>query len=325
MTGRTLGLTVPIAELLDPELWRQRYAYGLVTGLPGPSTATTQNERLKRTVALAVASQRVSRDAPLPREEATAALNALAGASDDFIRWHLRVALSALELKLSVPMGIQICKADPVDPGLTLGVDYDRKVPRLPYVASEALLWYQLFLPSGVISVERVRGYYFGQLVWEISNDQENLDLIRLTHPRQGVTQILPTHLQSIAVTQDGNYGIWETIFLHTAPVPDFWAIDYTIGPITRDGKPGEIEVAIANWVYAKAGMSILTLGGLAQTKGLTSASVSLDGASKNVSFQSSSLYDAAVKHYAEVCKDLDFEALRTAKRGLRIRGFGSR
>jgi len=296
---QTLGLSVPVTDLLSAQAWRERYAWGIRLGGGGTSTRLAENER-----------ELVRLTKALP---------------DHVIQWQLRAALSQIEMMIGMPLGIEVCKADPVDAGLRQGHDYDRMVPRLPYTHGEMAKWFRIDIPwTSVISVERVRAYYFGTLIWEISSAHGNVNNIRLQWARQGIVHILPVELNTLAVTQDGSYGPWHTLFIHRSPVPDFWAVDFTRGPVSVHGeRPGEIEAAVAHWVYCAAGILLLSQGGLAQSKGLTSSSVSIDGVSRSLGLQASAIYgiNSALEHaYDEALKRVNIKALRRAKRGLRLK-----
>lgn len=320
---RTLGLSVPVSEVLDPAKWKARYAHGIALGAEAQSTLITS-----------LCSVRGLNDADARAAAAAEVTTVVDEISDDVIRWHLRAALSELEIKLGMPMGVVICKADPAphstleSEGLIQGVHYDRKVPRLPYTHGEGRNWYSLPAPSGVISVERVRAFYYGQLIWEFSAARENIDQVRLEHPTQGAIHLLPINFQAMIVLGEGsgNYGVWHTLGLHRSPVPDFWALDYTLGPQDRQtGQPGHIEAVLAHWVYCVAGMTILSMAGLAKSQGLTSTSVSFDGFSKSIGLQASAIYglNSALEHVLEnATKRIDWKQIKRAKKGLRIRPF---
>jgi len=300
---RNLGLSVPVTECLDPKLWRARYANGLALG---QSSHLTVAERVKAA------------------KEGKKVDDLLATIPDDVIRWHLRAALSELEIKLQTPMGIQVIKSVPLDDGLVRGVHYDKLVSRRPYTHGEAYTWFRLELQNSVISIERVRAFYFDTLVWSFEGDQ--LEQIQLEHPKAGVAHIIPRDLQSVIVTSNtmnsGNFGIWETINLHHSPIPDFWAVDYTIGPVTQQGDVGQIEAVLAHWVYCVAGILLLSMGGLAQSRGLTSTSVSMDGVSRSISLQASAIYginSALETAYEKATKRINWKQIRAAKRGMRI------
>lgn len=311
---RTLGLTVPVTDAIDPKLWRELYAFGITLG-PGSRTRTL-SERMSAAKCRVKTKQCGDSDQDTLDDLVTELPDAV-------IRWHLRAALSELELKLGVNMGIQVVRSKPLDEN---SGQADKVIGRLPYTHGEAQAWYRIDLPhNNIISVERVRGFYYSQKVWEISGDHMNEDLIRLEWSRPGTIHILPTNLQSIAVTQGGNYGVWETIHLHRSPIPDFWAIDYTTGPIARTGEVGKIEAALANWVYCAAGIMLMSIGGMGASKGITSTSTGIDGLSRSVSLQASAMYginSALETRMKEANERINWKQLRVAKRGIRVKMF---
>lgn len=289
-----LGRTVNVREVLDPQLWRERYAFGLPVG-------QTLDER-------------------------KTAKGLFAGIPDETIRWHLRAALSEAEMHLGVELGIEVLKARPVDDGLVKGRDYDREVERLPYTKAEEARFFRIDLPHGpVISVERVRAYYWDTLIWEFSTtgSSGSLQNILLEWKKSGTLHIIPANMQAFMVTPNNAWGTWYTINLSTGPIPGVWAVDYTVGPNTKD-RPGEIPVVLAHWCYAVAGILLLSMGGLAQSKGLTSTSLSFDGFSKSVSLQASAIYginSALEEALDKATKRIDWKALRSAYgRGMRVR-----
>jgi len=245
----------------------------------------------------------------------------------------MRAAISELEAKLGVPMGIEVCKARPADDGLIQGVHFDRLVSRLPYNRAATNTWFRIDLPSAsVISVDRIRAYYFDVLVWEFSEANGNMNFVKLEWGEQGTLHIIPTDLLSVVITNnaDGggsNYGVWHTINIHQSPVPDFWAVDFTRGPISKQGgATGEIEAVLAHWCYCVAGITLLSIGGLAQSQGLTSASISMDGVSRSVGLQASAIYglNSALEHVLdEATKRINWKSLRSYKRGLPVMMYG--
>lgn len=298
---RMLGLSVPVTEVLDPKLWRERYAYGVLLGALTREWKTTSRGGDPHRELVKVVDE-------IPTET---------------MRWHLRAAVSELEVKLGVPMGVAVCKAEPVDEGLVLGRDYDRVVTRRPYTWSRAETWSRIDAPSSCLSIERIRAYYYGSKVYEFSEAQGNASAIRLIWPRQGITHLLPASLASIAITADGQAGVFALIAGRQQVVPDFWAIDHTIGPTDRHtGMPGHMEAVLADWVYCAAGIKLLNLASIAVSKGITSTSVSMDGVSRSVALQASAMYgmNSCLEHvYDEAMKRIDWKSLRTYKRGLRV------
>ena len=306
---RVLGLSVPVMEVLDPALWKGRYAHGILLGALRSVRETSgkvgDHEARVRKVIDEIPPQ--------------------------VIRWHLRAALSELEMKLGVPFGVQVCKAEPLDEDARKWRDYDRLVPRLPYTRSQIANWFRIDLPPGLISIERIRAYYFGVRVWELSTAEGNADLIRIQWGKQGIAHILPTNLGALALTPGGNgavgyAGVWQTAYGHASPIPDFWAVDYTTGPIANNGEVGHVEAVLADWCYCVAGIKLLNMAALAISKGLTSSNVSLDGVSRSISLaqvNGSGMYGALEKAYDDCTKRIDWVKLRSHKRGLRVIPFG--
>lgn len=305
ISERFLGLSVPVTEVLDPALWRERYAFGVLLG------------------AIERSWQMVNRGGDVHRE----LVKHVDAVPDTTIRWHLRAAMSELEVKLGVPMGVSICKSTPVDEGLVQGRDYDVEVPRTPYAVGDIEAWWRITVPASCISIERVRAYFFGTKIWEFSAAQGNLEHIQLQWPRQGQAHLLPTNLASIIIMPDGRTGVFHTIYAGRTNVPSFWAVDYTVGPVDRrTGQPGHIEAVLADWIYCAAGIKILNLASIAVSKGVTSTSVAMDGVSRSVSLQASAMYgmNSCLEHvYDEAMKRIDWKALRAYKRGLRVKAYG--
>lgn len=281
---RTLDLSVPIAQAIDPAVWRKYYGFAVSGATTG---ATSGSGLIGKYAALCGVSATEA-------EEAAATINEVL--TDDAIRWHLRAALSELQVKLGVPMGITVIKSPPIDEGLIQGVDYDKVIPRRPYTHGEAEEWYRIDVPGPILSVERVRAFYYGQLIWEFSSDRDNINLIRTEWEVPGSMHILPINFQSVIVTKSalggpGNYGVWHTLGAHRSPVPDFWGIDYTRGPLDRETGTPTLPVVLVDWVMSVAGVKLLSMEGIARSKGLTSTSVSFDGLSRSVGLQASAIY----------------------------------
>lgn len=322
----SLGLTANVSEALDPVLFRSRMGFGLPIGEDPDALPTVSPLIVNACAAAGVDVDTV----------ATALKSTIGSLPNDTIRWHLRAALSELEIKLGIPMGVEIVKGVPVDEGLVLGTDYDRVQSRLPYLASETRNWWRIDLPdASVISIERIRAYWFGQLRWQFVNDgpSDQNSLIVNEWGTNGVAHVLPINLQGIIVTAgDGRsgtgegYGMWETINLYSSSMPDFWSVDYTVGPVSKSGTPMHLEAVLIQWVYAVAGKTLLSLSGLQQSRGLTSASVSMDGVSRSIGLQASAIYglnSALEKVLDDLEKRIDWKALRAYKRGITAFGFG--
>lgn len=322
---RTMGLAVPVTDALDARLWRDRYAYGLILGVGERSSKSAAVDRVLGCQGRAGKSKTAA-----GRAEAAAQSEAAAYAdqlSNSVIRWQLKVALSELEIKLGIPFGVLIRKGTPVDSGLVRGVDYDQEVPRLPMTPQEQLNYFRIDLPPSVISVERVRAYWFDQLVWTITPGESSGPILRFEHPGTSSLHLMPTTGTSIWIgwpTGGPPLGAMSLLSGLGGNVPDVWSVDYTMGPRSKYGQIGEIEAAIAHWVYCKAGKILYSIAGMAASRGITSASLSIDGLSKSVSLANQgAIFKAVEDRLEEAEKSIDWKALRAYKRGLRVRGYG--
>lgn len=323
---RTLGLTVPVTEALDPVLWRERYAHGLFLGSDPAASASSGSGSLADRLCAGQASPKTGAIKAL--QESQAKLNAVVSEiPDHVILWHLRVAMSELEIKLGIPFGIVKVLSLPVDAGLVQGRDYDRAEPRKPFTRSDQQNWYRIDLPPTVISVERVRAYWHDIGVWEISPAQGNTSLFKLEWPRAASAHIMPT-VQANLFIHGAGYGSMHMTNLVASPIPDAWGVDYTIGPVDHYmGEPGKIEAVLAHWVYCAAGILLLAGGGMARTQGLTNASVSIDGLSRSIGLSASGvtgLYGALQDAYTKTMDRIDWKQLKSYKAPLRIRPFGN-
>jgi hypothetical protein len=311
---RDLGLSVPVTVAIDPVVWKTHYVHGIPLGADAASTGLLQT------------------CASIAGEEGAAALaQQIDELSSETVAWHLRCALSELQLKIGRPFGLVVVKSPPVDAGLIQGVHYDKLMPRRPYTHGEGESWYRIDVPGPVLSVQRLRAYYYGQLIWEFSQARGNIDLVRTAWQNMGVNHILPINFQSIIVTQSelggpGNYGVWHTLGAHRSPVPDFWAVDYTTGPFDREtGTPEQIPLVLVNWVMAVAGQALLGIAGMARTGGVTNQSVSFDGLSRSVGLSQSGqagLYGALEANFKAIEQRIDWKQVRAALRGIRVRKF---
>lgn len=312
---RTLGLTCPVAEILDPDLWRRRYAFGLPLQLDGAVLANSGG-------ACADACARVAEAGRDPNLQA-----AVTELDPSVIRYHLRAALSDLELRLGVPLGIVSYRSEPLDERDELGRTFDQLLPRRPYVRDEAADFYRLRLPPGCLSIERIRGVLFGTVVLEVSRAAGNGEILRLEWPKVGEVHMIPVNLQAVLLAQGSGYALsfYELMQRTGGSPPDFWAIDCTCGPTGQyDGTPGQIELVLAHWVGLRAARAILPLLGDATSRGVTSTSTSFDGYSTSVSLASGQggLYSATLAAFKALEEEIDWKRLRTYKRGLRVIGF---
>ncbi|MFA5801215.1 MAG: hypothetical protein WC911_01930 [Thermoleophilia bacterium] len=297
---RTLGLTCPIPEAIDAQLWLDRFAWPLLESV-GASRSKSVFENTD----------------PVVRAKLL-----------DAVRWQLRAVLSEAEIKLGVPMGIRVVKSDPVDSGLRQGIDYDERIGRTPFYPEQCRdEYYPLELPSGTISIERVRLYYLRNLVYEFSPAMGNEDAIRLANMRTGAANLIPQGAPYL-LTSTAWLPMMLPSFSLGRTTPDAWAIDYTLGPVTVTGEIGRIELVVVNWCYAAAAKMIFAQAGLARSQGLTNASLSFDGFSKSIGLSSGAntgLYSAIEKSCQDLMDRIDWRALRSMKRGgPRILPYGS-
>ena len=312
-TYRTLGLTMPVAELFDVTAWRERYAWGIP--LAGMEAFTPQQQLVEACQELCEADGRAQVQA------------LVAQIPDRVVLWHLKAAASELEMKLGIPLGMVVVKSPPVDEGLVHGRDFDRLDPRLPYIRQDAQNFYSLSLPYSVIRVDRIRGYYFNQKIIEVSPGAGNIGNIVLQWPRQGLTNILPINISALLVgsgfvPSDFALSLWEMVWSKPR-VPDFWAIDYLQGPVDNvTGTPGRIELLLAHWVYLRAGKLLINMAGTAFGQGITNTSITMNGFSRSVSTSQSAMYSinsAMEIVYQSYTDSIDWERLRRMKRGLKV------
>lgn len=293
--------SVPVAELVDPTLWRERYAWGLALG---PGDVAIQRGR--------------TRCAP-PAEAASEFSRLTASLPPETIRWHLRTALSALEVQLGIPLGITVVKS----PNLDEGAMYDRLDARRPFLPMDSIQFLKIDLPGPVISVERIRAYYFGLLQWQWSTNMETLNSVRVEW-KAGNIHIVPLNLGVAAAGMDPSIFSLIQRFGPTNVMVDFWSVDYTLGPIDRNGHPGQVPAAAAHWVYCQAALTLFPMIGTAITKGLSGTSVSIDGVSRSVSVSGEHVYSAVEQAAQRATELLDVKRLRAALRGPRVWSYGA-
>jgi hypothetical protein len=323
----TLGLTVPVTDLLDPVLWRERYAFGITLGTGDRPVETDSVARL-----LGCSSSR-----GLPKtltgkqaKEAEAALaDGVTTMSDDVITWFLRAAVSELEMRLGLPLGLVVAKGTPIAPGLVRGTDYDVEVPLKPFLNTDQARFYRIDLPAGTIQIDRIRAFWFGQLVWSISAADGNRDLIVFEHPNTASLHLMPTQSATLLVAMpalgSAAYGSLQLIMGYPSPLPGVWSVDYVMGPTNRYGGPGDIEAVLAHWVYARAGVLLLSIGGRAASRGLQSASLSIDGLSKSVGLAGAGAINKALEDRLQAVTDsIKWQDLKLYKAGLRVRPYGA-
>lgn len=305
MAERALGLSMPVAEVLSPERWRTRYAHGVLLG------AIRREWRI------------VNRGGD-PQRELERVVNAL---PDDTIRYHLAAVLSEVEVKLGVPMGVVICKSPPLDDGVVQGVHFDRLLERRPFLERGGIAW-RIPAPPGLVSIERVRSYFYGQKLWEVSAAEGNIGDLEISWARQGVATIAPTATTTVIIGEALRTTLLQRVYGMQTAIPDFWAIDCTLAPTDRNtGIVGNIPLVLAHYVACAASRPLLSLASMAVSQGVTSSSVSLDGVSRSISLQASAMYgmNSALENvYKEAIERIDWKQLSMALRGVRVRGYSS-
>jgi hypothetical protein len=297
---RTLGLTCSVAEAIDPVKWRERYAWGVNLG---------------GSMDLKAALRRCGAD-PAAFERFVDAI------PTRVISWHLRSALSELEIKLGIPMGIRRFKCTPLDEGVEHGRDYDVLTEPIAYTPNAAQNYLRFDLTPSVISVERIRGVLFGNVVYEWEQGGTDARIEIVDHVRGEVrvflqpsaTTIAPSAIPALAPAL--GYG---------RTVPGFWRVDYTCGPWAKyEGRdePGRIELALADWIGLNAGVKLLSLAGTAAGGGIASGSLSIDGLSKSFGTTASAMYglNSALEAVYKEHKDaIDWKSLRAYKNPMRV------
>lgn len=273
-----MDLSAPLSEALDPELWRERFAWGLNLG----------------------GGQK----------------DAIAAVPDRVLSFHLRSAASELSMKLGVSLKVERLVAEPLDEGAIKGVDYDRVIPRLPWSATQHRAYYRIDLCTPVISVQRIRCYQLNQQV--LSFDSSNSRIV-IEHPQQGIIHLIPLSLPFVSMV-----GQLDQFFLHRppfvssieGPLPDFWAVDYTTGPISiGDSEPGHIDLRLVSWIYAKAALVVLPLAASGLSGGVTSHTASMDGVSRTINLNPDGMHAIAVKAFREMDDAINWKDLRAAVR----------
>ncbi len=320
----SLGLTVPVSEVLDPSIWRAGYAYNVALGRGAAPPELAIIDGLPQGCAPSVAPY-----GGISSAAADAACSAADELPDESIRMHLRAALSLLETRLQIPLGTVIVKGIPVDAGLVQGVHYDRVAERLPYKASDVDNYYRVDLPPGVISVERVRVFWRSQLVWEVTGPANaDTSSIRLAtgHTQLHLMPLTGTLFALWPITDPPRFSLLQQIMATPRPMPDAWSVDYTLGPVTATGQVGHIEYILAHWARMQAALTLLPLASAARTQGVAGASIGMDGLSKSVQLAGggmSSMWVSIEQAYRQALAEINLDRLAVQKRGITIRGMG--
>lgn len=313
----SLGLTIPVPEVIDPALWRERYVFGHQLGLELKFAAGIHADAIE------------------------AAMIDLAGRlPEHVIAWHLRCSLGELGNKLGVSFERLVVKSEPLDDGLRAGIDYDVVQQRIPLTRHSVENNYRIELCESILSVERVRLYIGDNLVFTVHNPSTGAASIRIHDQRNGVLYIVG---QADATMQMGAWGnasgalplgnrgfanaMYSTLVTGIQPrgsIPGAWSVDYVKGPISHEGIPNRIDVALANWVALNAGRLMLGISGGSQAGGLGSSSVSIDGVSQNAAVSQSAMYglNAPMETAFEaITKLIDWNMYRRRLRGIHVGG----
>lgn len=309
-----LGLSVPIADLVDPQKWRDYYGVG-IQGLD-PVLDAEVVARL---------------EAEGTRRQCTAATAAVSRAAmpDTLIRAHLRTAASEAFVRLGIDPATERVLGSEVDPSEVLGVTYDREERRWPLSgwSTRAPFQFRIDMPGNVMEIERVRAFFMGVELFEVNAGDATDWILTTEWSRPGVAHIVPRSGATLVFAYEG----WAPPrFLmgqgRPAPIPDFWSIDYTRGLVSPfGGGRAEVPANLRGWVYSKAGVAILSLLGAGRSDGVTSHSISIDGISESVGLQASAiygLYSSLEEVMRREVKGVDFKALTRLLRGPRIVGF---
>lgn len=274
----TPGQPVPIADCVNPARWRDRFAWGHI---------------LSR--AFAVHPDINESELNTLRQETFGYL------PDHVVEWHLGAALSELGARLQTRLRVEVVKAPPVDSALTLGSDYHRVGRPLPYVRDMARTHLRIDVGEPLLSVQRVRAQYSGSEPSDFVLPGDVTASVKIVDPATGVFHIIPSGgLFGFPALNDGaaplpiarRYQDWGwNHSSRSSTAPAVWLVDYTTGPVGEAGYPGGIDALLANWVYARAGLMMFSLSGVAQAGGVSSTSLSIDGVSRSTSLTASAIY----------------------------------
>lgn len=299
---RCLGTTCPVAEVINPTLWRKRYAWGVNLG--GSSDIKAAIKRCGGTAQDIEDLKRLVEGIPL-----------------DVIAYHLKAALSEVEVKLGISMAIRRYRSMPDADGLVLQRDYDLRSEPIAFNPATSRGFIRLDLPPSLLSVERVRGVVWGNTVLDWGAETSGVD-IQITDGQRGEIHIAPSSMSTLY----SSFGTLAPMIMNgNQPIPGFWRVDYTCGPWAKyDGKdmPGRIELVLADWIGLTAGVKLLSLAGTAAGGGIASGSLSVDGLSKSFSTTASAMYglnSALEAVYKEAAERIDWRALRSYKNPVRV------
>lgn len=299
------SLSMKMETILNPHEWRQRYAWGHIVArifdVAPDATVGEINALMKATVG---------------------------GLPDHVVQWHLAWALSELGAKLYAPLSVEIVKTVPVDDDLVQGTDYHRTRDPLPMIQSNARDNCRIDIGEPIISIQRVRLSYYGSIVQTLDSAAQ-LETVRIVNRKAGTIHIMPSTFDiglATAVNRPLPYvaalhqGSWSRQYQQRTTLPATWLIDYTTGPTDGFGAPGTLPAALAHYVWARAGLIMYSLSGIAQGGGVASGSVSIDGVSHSIGTTASAMYglnSAYEKVLQDEVKALDLDFWRRHMSGV--------
>lgn len=315
-----LGTSIPVVDVVSPRLWRERYAFNLPIGQKwdGKSLVTADPAGAD--------CGGCSGDDPTP-----SALTGF-GLPDSVIAWHLRAALSALETRINTHFGIR--KIHGILPPeheaaekLVRGQDYDTTEDRRPLTLAEQDAWWAVTVQPNVLHVERIRGYFLNSLILDYRYDAAPHAII-VESRRNGILHVISFNESMYALgvgagTNAPAVAFFQRVRFNALTIPAFWAVDYWTGPISQDGSPGHIDAALADWCYARAGITLLAMDSVARQRGIVSASIGMDGASRATTLRAdANLNGVLADRFDAIEKSIDWGAVRARLRPLRVRAF---
>ncbi len=288
--------SVHISEVLDPNLWRERFAWGTLLSLVFSIGANVNQAELNE-----IKMGTVGR---LP---------------DSVVSFHLMAALSELGAQIGIPMSVIRVKTRPVDTTLVQGTDYDVVRDALPWVRAASQQYERVDVAAPLISIQRVRLMHYDTALMDLDmSDTDDAARVKIVDSRGGTFHVLPSvsaggggYVTAVPEALPlGSFGFGRNLSLslpsqargQTSPAS--WVVDYTTGPVDDIGNAGFLPAQLANWVAAKAGLLLMSLSGIAQGGGIASGSVSLDGLSHSFGTTASAMYGLN-SAYEGVLKDI--------------------
>lgn len=294
--ARDLGTDVPLPDVLDARKWAAAVFWPVLETL-----ATS----------------------PDVRQLGKTLLDSLPAAA---VSHALRAGLSVVELETGLTFGLMRYAGNPEADGLRRGPDYDATYAALPFDPdARTPQGYRLQLPPQLLAVSRVRFAAFGTTFLDVDADDADTGTIDVIDAASGAVLVRPP-AQSTSVVAEG----WHNPLYMTSRylVPGVIRVDFTTCPASLTGKRGHVPAALCDWVWLWAGVRVANQAGTFSTRGVTSASISVDGLSKSQSFQASAMYgvnSSMEALYKEQMKLIDLAKLGRAVRGFTVVGFGGR